>query len=289
MSRDVVLALGGGGARGLAHIGVLDTLERSGYRIAALAGTSIGGVMAAVYAAGMSPAEMATWARQALRRGLFRFRPSPGALLGIDSIRETLQAPLADRTFDDLRVPLAVTAVELEGGREVVLTEGRVLEAVLATIALPGIFPPQFSGDSRLVDGGVVDPVPVRPARSLHRGPVVAVVLSARPDAPPSGSALLFGAMPAAGMFSRLRVGQALAVFSRSLEIASRMFTDLRLEVDRPEVVVRPDVADIGLLDTPEPESIIEEGRRAMAEAMDDLEGWYGLRGLSRRLRRTAS
>jgi predicted acylesterase/phospholipase RssA len=171
---------------------------------------------------------MAGWAEGNLSRGLFHFRPSPGALLGVDRIHEVLTEALGSKTFADVRCPLALTAVDLETGTEVVLTSGELVEAVLATIALPGIFPPQWSGGSRLVDGGVVDPVPVQPVRALHRAPVVAVALSARPGSPPATAASPLTYVPGSGMFSRLRIGQALQVFGRSLEISSRLFTDLR-------------------------------------------------------------
>jgi NTE family protein len=284
MPRDVGVALGGGGARGLAHIGVLAELESAGYRVAALAGTSIGGVMASLYAVGLSPAEMTGWAQGNLTRGLFHFRPSPGALLGIERIREALSEALGTKTFDDVRCPLALTAVDLEQGTEVVLTSGNLVEAVLATIALPGIFPPHLAGGSRLVDGGVVDPVPVRPVRSLHRGPVVAVALSARPGSPASTSASPLAYLPGSGMVSRLRIGQALEIFGRSLEISSRLFTDLRLQLDLPEVVVRPQVAEVGILDTPEAAPLIEAGRVAMAAGLGELDRCYGMRAAIRRV-----
>jgi NTE family protein len=283
MARDVAVALGGGGARGLAHIGVLAELESAGYRIAALAGTSIGGVVASLYASGLTPSQIGTWTEETLGSGLFRFRPSPGALLGNDRIQEALTQALGEKAFADMRCPLALTAVDLEGGLEVVLMEGRVVDAVLATIALPGIFPPQLAGGSRLVDGGVVDPVPVGPVRALHRGPVVAVSLSARPGAPANPDASPLASLPGAEVLSHLRVGQALQIFSRSLEISSRLFTDLRLQIDRPEVVVRPDVAAIGILDAPETSPVIEAGRKAMEALLPDLARWYGVRGALRR------
>src|SRR3989304_4706868 len=266
MPRDVCLALGGGGARGLAHIGVLAELERAGYRIAALAGTSIGGVMASLYAVGLSPDDIAGWAEGNLSRGLFHFRPSPGALLGIDRIHEVLTEALGSKTFADVRCPLALTAVDLETGTEVGLTSGALGEA--------GLSPPQWTGGSRLVDGGVVDPVPVQPVRALHRAPVVAVALSARPGSPPATAASPLTYGPGSGLFSRLRIGQALQVFGRSLEISSRLFTDLRLQLDNPEVIVRPDVAQGGILDTPEAGPLIEAGRIAMAAGLRGLDGW---------------
>lgn len=286
MPREVAVALGGGGARGLAHIGVLGELERAGYRIAALAGTSIGGIMGAAYAAGLSPAEMAAWAERTLGGGLFHFHPSPGALLSIERIREALETLLGERTFADTRCPLALTAVDLDSGEEVVITSGRLIDGVLATIALPGIFPPQWVGPGRVVDGGVLDPVPVLPVRALSPHPVVAVVLSAAPGSPASGGLGPLATLPGAGLFSRLRVGQALEVFSRSLEIASRMFTDLRLTLDAPEVIVRPEVGKIGILDSPDAGPVIDAGETAMAAHLDELAEWYGVRGVVRRLGR---
>jgi NTE family protein len=189
---------------------------------------------------------------------------------------------LADKTFNDVRCPLALTAVDLGSGSEVVLTEGRLVDAVLATIALPGIFPPRADGETRLIDGGVIDPVPVRPARSLHAGPVVAVVLSSKPGAPPGPSA--FEVVPALAVFSQMRVGQALQVFGRSVEIASRLFTDLRLQMDDPEVVVRPEVQGID----PDSLSPARSSKPAVRrwQSLPDLERWFGLGGTIRKLRR---
>jgi hypothetical protein len=112
----------------------------------------------------------------------------------------------------------------------------------------------------------------------------VAVVLSSKPGAPPGPSALEI--VPALAVLSQMRVGQALQVFGRSVEIASRLFTDLRLQMDDPEVVVRPEVQGIGILDSPEPGPVIEAGRAAMARALPDLERWFGLGGTIRKMRR---
>ncbi|HET7012192.1 MAG TPA: patatin-like phospholipase family protein, partial [Anaerolineales bacterium] len=132
------LALGGGGARGLAHLGVLKILEREGFEVAGVAGTSMGGVVAAGYAIGKTVEELSRWAEQAMHRGLFRSRPREASLLGIERIRAVLAELLGDQTFDGLPRRLALTAVNLETGHEIVLSEGRILDAVMATIALPG-------------------------------------------------------------------------------------------------------------------------------------------------------
>lgn len=282
---DITVALGGGGARGLAHLGVLRVLEREGFHIRGLAGTSIGGVIAAGYAVGRSIDELCEWAGRAMRRDLFRVRPRQASLLGTDRILEVLADLLGDSTFDGLPRRLALTATNLETGHELVLTEGRVLDAVLATIALPGIFPPQVMGGDRLVDGGAIDPVPVAPARRLSPGPVVAVALSPAPeDWAKAGGGSPLATLPAFEVLSRLRAGQALHIFLRALEISARSFTELRLSVDRPEVVVRPRVASVALFDLPSVDLMMGVGEAAMHEKLDELRACFGWRARLRRL-----
>ncbi len=203
----------------------------------------------------------------------------------LQKLRCVLGELLGEATFDGLPRRLAVTATNLETGHELVLTEGRVVDAVMATIALPGIFPPQLLGSDRLVDGGVIDPVPVRAARSLYPGPVVAVSLSPPPEewaqAAPSNP---LGHLPAFAVVDRLRAGQALRIFMRALEISARTFTELRLKVDHPDLIVRPRVSSVALFDTPSVELMRGVGEAAMLERLADLRACFGLRGTLRRL-----
>jgi NTE family protein len=284
---EISVALGGGGARGLAHIGVLKVLEREGVRIRGLAGTSIGGIIGAAYAAGYGPERIQALAGSASIRELLRGRPQGPGLMGIDRVEEFLHSILEERTFADLRLPFAVTAADLNSGEEVVLREGVVAHAVLATIALPGIFPPQVMGDQRLIDGGALDPVPVRPARQLGGGPVVASVLSpARGQWSENRSPSLASRLPGAEMLMRLRPGQALMVFQEYMEIASRTYTEMRLEIDRPEVIVRPAVWKVGLLDEPSVGEMSAVGERAMESMLPALREQFTLgRRLARALR----
>jgi NTE family protein len=186
-----------------------------------------------------------------------------------------VQEWLGDRTFKDLRIPCALTAVDIKNGREIILKQGRVLEAVLATIALPGIFPPRTYGDHQLVDGGVLDPVPVSAARSLAPMlPVVAIVLTplARPEMTISQLPL---PVPIPGALlhriTNLRLAQAFDIFLKSVDIGNRMMTELRLEVDDPDVIIRPDVSHIGLLDKVDIHEIARLGEQAADEALDEL------------------
>lgn len=275
---EIGLALGGGGARGLAHIGVLKVLEREGVRIRGLAGTSIGGIIGAAYAAGYGPDKIQALAESASIRELLRGRPQGPGLMGIERVEEFLHSILKERTFADLRLPFAVTAADLNSGEEVVIREGIVAHAVLATIALPGIFPPRVMGNQRLIDGGALDPVPVRPARRLAGSPVVASVLSpARGQWSENRSPSLASRLPGVEVLMRLRPGQALMVFQEYMEIASRTYTETRLEIDRPEVIVRPAVWQVGLLDDPSVDEMSALGERAMESMLPALREQFSL------------
>src|SRR3990172_3275301 len=179
---NVTLALGGGGAKGNSHIGVLRRLEKENFRIRAVAGTSFGGIVAVMYAAGYSPAEIEQIFADVDQSRLYnRAKEESSSLLGLVGVRAWLDTVLGERTFEDLKIPCAVTATDMTSGREIILSKGRLKDALLATIALPGIFPVFVADGMELVDGGVLDPVPVSVARSLApKLPVIAVIL-ARP------------------------------------------------------------------------------------------------------------
>lgn len=275
---EVGVALGGGGARGLAHLGVLRFLESKNIRVGAIAGTSAGGIVGSLYAAGISTKEIERRFAEASLRGLLHARPRGAGLIGLDKVGAWLEGNLGACTFADLHIPFAVTAADLETAEEIILSEGPVVEAVLATIALPGIFPPMRISGSRLIDGGVLDPVPVRAVRELYDGPVVAV-----PLAPPPGLKTDLNrpspidSIPGGEWFLKQRPGQILKVFIRATEIASRVFTDLRLQLDEPEVIIRPDVGHVGILDVPPIEDIVARGEQAAERAYPQLQALLDL------------
>lgn len=282
---DISLALGGGGAKGAAHIGVLQALEKLGCQVRALAGTSAGGIIGSLYAAGYEPAEILERFRKVETSSLYGRRPGDGpSLLGVAGINHLLTEMLDKRTFDDLKMPFAVTAVDLNSGQEVILKEGRVVDAVLASMSLPGIFPPHEWGDYHLVDGGLLDPIPVAPARALAPHlPVVAVALShmvqvddplASPPrflTPPSFPA----PEPLLRQIARLRVAQAFNIFLRSVDIGSCALAELRLKIDKPEVLIRPPVAAIGLLDTVDVVEVAGLGEQAAEQALPQLQAAF--------------
>jgi NTE family protein len=281
---EISLALGGGGIKGIAHIGVIDCLVKAGFIIRSIAGTSMGGLIGAVYAAGYSPNEMQAiiesinpnrmYARQATDR------PS---LLGYTGLAEALVEVLGESQFTDLKIQFACTAVDIRTSQEVYLNDGLVIDAVLATIAVPGVLPPKLRGESELVDGGILDPVPVNLARYMcPKLPVVAVVLN--PDRDDWQQLPQFNIIPPVRLpipsplvegIARMRVAQAFQTFLHSMDITGRMLTELRLEVDRPEVIIRPDVHQYGMFDAVLPKDLIPAGYAAAERAIPQIRKTY--------------
>ena len=272
---EISLALGGGGSKGFAHLGVLRCLEHEGYKIRAIAGTSAGGIVGTIYAAGYTPHEMLERFQQVDQSQLYRRQPGDGpALLGIAGLNQLLRDMLGERTFEDLKIPCALTAVDLNSGKEVILKHGRVADAVLATIALPGIFPPRSWYEHYLVDGGLLDPVPVAVARSLAPDlPVVAVVLTNLDPKPLKvmESLPFLPDIPLLRQITRLRVAQAFNVFMHSIDISSQYLTTMRLKIEQPEVVIQPMLKDIGILDRVDLLEISNRGERAAEAVLPEL------------------
>jgi NTE family protein len=271
---EITLALGGGGAKGNAHIGILRVLEREGFKICALAGTSIGGLIGAVYAAGSTPDQILEYFRSVDQTKLYgRQSGEQPALLGLAGVTQVLSDLIADITFEELSIPFAVTAVDLITGRPQILNQGSVMEAVLATIAVPGIFPARQRGNQLLIDGGIFYPVPTEVARSLcPRYPNVAVVLSQLSDTQVRLPVPhIPGPAPLISYLSRLRVAQALNVFLHSLDISGRLLTELRLEIDKPDVIIRPDLSGIGLLDRVNVDEVTRRGEIAAESSLPAL------------------
>jgi len=273
---DIALALGGGGSRGYSHIGVLRRLEQEGYRVRAVAGTSAGGIIGTFYAAGYSPDEMESMLAKIDQTRLFGRSSGEGpSILGLTGATKVLEEFIGDLTFEELKIPCAVVAVDIKSALEVVLREGCVVDAILATSAVPAIFPPQHIGDHQLVDGAALNPVPVSVARLLAPSlPVVAVVLTPLLGQERIPITLSFPTRipaPIVERLSRLRLAQALNIYIQATDAGARMLTDLRLKVDAPDVIVRPQVVGVGLLDKVDVHKIVQLGEEAMDAALPEL------------------
>ena len=286
---NISLALGAGGSRGNSHIGVIRRLEKEGFRIKALAGTSFGGVVAVFYALGCTPDEIEEIFKALDKTQLYGHAPDDGpSLLGVAGVKRWLKETLGDKTFADLRLPCAVTATDLKSGQEVLISEGPLVDAILATITLPGIFPARYIQDMELVDGGTIDPVPVAAARSLAPGlPVVAVVLTTRIGVPAQSWNIPlpnYLPRPLVDRIGKMRYAVAVDVSMRALDIVTRAVTHYRLEVDKPEIIIRPRVADIDTLDIVDVHEVALRGEAAVEEMLPRIRKYFTLQNRLRRL-----
>ncbi len=181
---DISLVLGSGGARGLAHIGVIRCLEERGYRIRYIAGSSIGALVGGVYAAGQLDT-YADWVCALDKRAVLRlldwsFRR--GAVFAGDRIISELKSLIGDADIEELKVGFTAVATDVNSRREVWLNRGALWDAVRASIAVPLMFPPVERGDELLLDGGLINPVPIAPTLNDASALTFAVDLNARAE-----------------------------------------------------------------------------------------------------------
>ena len=179
---SVALVLGAGGARGLAHIGVIEAIEARGLRIAAIAGSSMGALVGGIYASGRLPAYR-EWALALTRTDVFRLLDfgigRPGLFTG-DRLMEELQEIVGQHRIESLPIPFTAVATDLRAQREVWLTRGSLFDAIRASMAIPLVFTPVKLGGRELVDGGLLNPVPIAAMRQALADVVIAVDVNAR-------------------------------------------------------------------------------------------------------------
>lgn len=243
------IALGGGGARGFAHIGVFKALERAGIFPRLVAGTSMGGIVGAMYARGMSAEQMETAVRQGIRgrRDMLRavdLRLTQTGFVRGARIYDYIAKVIGSETrFSDLRRPLAMVATDLNTGREVVLDHGRVADAIRATISVPGVFLPVEMGALRLVDGGMLNNLPVDVVRRMGAEAVIAV------DVLPNFQANTPGHPP---VVLPLQPRRSLRVYRELWNVVMIMIsttTAAHLQQWPADVVIRPNLApDLDIL-----------------------------------------
>ena len=279
------IAFGGGGMRGWAHLGVLTVLDRLGLRPDVLAGCSAGALIGAYRAAGFTVDEMAALMREQKTSSLFSLRFDGVGLLSQDNFRAYLRRHLGDVRLEDLATPLYVVATDLDTGREVVLSRGSVVDAVLASSAMPGIFAPVEVDGRLLVDGGLCNNVPVSAlvhagARGtvgvrLHNREHLTPMRKARADAD-GGEGRVSLALWAERLAQRFAVRGGLPggleVASRALDIVTAQIEQARLQTYPPDVLLTPDLARVGVLSFSEDKAgIFESGVRAAEDRRADL------------------
>lgn len=260
----IALALGGGAALGWAHIGVVRTLVERGVRIEAVAGTSIGSVVAACLAADKLDA-LEDLARSATALTVLRYLDVSfrGGVLGGRTIERQLRRHFGDLRLEELPLPCATVAADLITGTEVVLRDGPVVEAVRASLAIPGIFKPVMRDNRMLADGGLVNPVPVSAARLLSDRPVVAVNLQG--DYVNRAAAAGFRRAAGSARISAIRTTRA------SLGLLLSSLANHVLAANPADVVITPAIGHIEVGDFTRAEELIQAGRRAAEAAWPQI------------------
>ena len=293
----IALALGGGAARGWAHIGVLKALDEAGIHVSMIAGTSIGALVGGCYLAGRL-GEIEDFARSLTRRGLIRFldvRFGGSGLLAGMRLNRRLVESLEGLLIEDLDRPLVCVATEARTGHEVWLDSGSLILAMRASYALPGVFEPVICGDRRLVDGALVNPVPVSVCRAYEAQLVVAVNLNY--DLFGRAAVVRMRASPATSSVQQDRTitaetlglaGQEAAQrrdkfgITRSMADAFNIVQDRisrsRLAGDPPDLSLHPRVRDIGMSEFFRADEAIthgyEETMRRLPEIVRVTEGY---------------
>lgn len=265
---DVGLTLGGGGARGYAHIGVLRAVEEFGANPVAIAGCSMGGIVGALYGAGYTPRELHEMAEQF---SLLRFLEfgDRGGLFGGSGLESFLREHLPEQ-FSGLSLPLSVVAVDIQSGELLVLSKGELVAALRATSALPGLLSPGRIDGRIMVDGGVLNNLPVDAAKSLTTAPIIAIDVT-----PPPDREIDFGEDD--NIFERLvngwRKGQralAFEVLVKASELTQAFGTRVRLALHPPSILVRPKLgSDFGVEDFSRVDEAVEAGFQATMEALE--------------------
>ena len=245
------LALGGGAARGFAHIGVIQVLEENGIKPDLVVGTSAGSLVAAFYASGktgaqlqwladtMDESQLTDWTIPFMSRGMLR-----GEALG-----RYVNSQLNGAKIEDLKMPLGIVATDLQTGDGILFRRGDIATAVRASSAVPSVFEPVRIGNKDYVDGGLVSPVPVRSARQMGADIVIAVDISSRPE--------------------DAKTSDMLKVLLQTFSIMGKSIS--QLEMAQAEVVVRPALPDVGSAEFTARQKSIEAGRAAMKLALPAL------------------
>lgn len=250
-NKKISLALDSGSAKGMAHIGVIETLEKKGYQITAVAGTSMGAIVAAYYCLGKLDV-LKSWLTGLNKKSTFMtidFSFS-GGFIGGKKLMQAFEEHLGEATFADTKIPLYITATNLDTGKERIFSEGSIIHAIRASISVPGVMRPYLYEGNYYVDGAVTNPLPVDVLHNNKHKNIVAVHLHEYIEERDSSSA--------PGM---------LETMSRSMGIVSRYLAKAKMQ--EAVAVIEPNVAGIDMFHFYQAQVVIERGAQAAKSAVE--------------------
>ena len=249
------LALGGGFARGFAHLGVLQVLEQNRIPISHIAGSSVGSILGAAYASGAPLGRIIGVCRELRFRDIARWRVTRLGLASNQRLATLIERVFESRQFEHLRIPMAVVATDLSNGEPVVFTQGNLVDAIRASCAFPGLFEPVEIGTRCLADGGLVAPVPTRAARDLGASHVVGISVGMQDG-------------------HRGAPTNVFQVVSRAVSAAQKH--QLEIWERHADLVLRPDVQSLAWDDFDRADEAIEAGAAAAHRALPRIQKLIG-------------
>ena len=295
----VGLALGSGSARGWAHIGAIKAIEEAGIPIHYVAGTSIGAFVGAVYATGHL-ASLKEFALQMDWKKVVSYFdvvfPRSGLMDG-KKVHELFSIHSDARTFDDFKIPVKMIATDLNSGDKIIIDSGNIIESIRASVSVPGVFTPVFLNDRWLVDGGLVDPVPVKVVREMGADVVIAIdlnsgLVSKKPPKESKGKikqiqkernefitriASQYSSAERAvknrinHWFSSSSKPSIIDVLGSSVGIIEEQITRINLAIDPPDILIQPRLGDLKMFDFDQAERSILEGYTQAKYQIDNI------------------
>lgn len=253
-NKKIGLALGGGAVLGAAHVGVLRSLEELDIPIHAIAGTSIGAFVAALYAFGKKWRDIKEIAVDLDWLDVSKMSLSKFGLLSNEKICSRTKELLGDVRFKDAPVPLAMVSCDISRGEKVVFTEGDIATAVMASTCVPAVFVPVESDDKLLVDGGIIENVPISPLKEMNLDVIIGVDLNAQ--------------------HTYKKPNNILDIVLNAIDIT--LLNATKLQTKEADILITPDLSEFNLIDTDQVNNLIAKGyqdsKPILSEKMDDLQ-----------------
>lgn len=289
MNRNVTLVLSGGGARGFAHIGAIEELTERGYTITSIAGTSMGALVGGVYAAGKLD-EFKQWACNLDKKKIFRlidFSFSNQGLIKCDRVLNTMKEFIPDAKIEDLPLRYTATAFDLANNKEVVFTSGSLYDAIRASISIPTVFTPVITGDSILVDGGVVNNIPMSNAFRTKDDTLIAVYVNSdlplteeypgrsdsgkSPFPRPARSRGFRNVLMNTDDIDRRKRFDYFNLINSTIASGTNHLAKLIINQNPPDILIEVSRKSCGTFDFHKAESLVELGRKAAKVKLNSL------------------
>jgi NTE family protein len=263
--KKIALVLGSGGARGLAHIGVLKVLERGKIPVDIIAGTSIGALIGGFYAAGMSASDIEKIGLKIKTKEWLSFIDMTILGMGLikgEKIKKFLYKIVGKRNIEDLPILFSAIAADIGQGTHFVIEEGDLVKAIRASISIAGLFKPVKYKNRYLIDGGVVNPVPVDVAKKNKADKIIAVNVCTNVGMNQPGNSLFKGSRRRYSMYE---------VFARGLYMMENEVAKAKLSVNPPDVLIKPGIDSINILSFQKIKQAIDAGEKAAEDVMPQI------------------